>query len=92
MQQFIQFITDIYLQLNCFGHPHAHHQELNNCSSGLWFYHWSVVIAVLLVVVRPVMGNWSVTHSNSPLPARPQTTALLSPRSNGKTRGRYCSC
>jgi len=21
----------------CFGHPYAHHQELNNCSSSLWF-------------------------------------------------------
>jgi hypothetical protein len=21
----------------CFGHPHAHHQELINCSSSLWF-------------------------------------------------------
>jgi hypothetical protein len=21
----------------CFGHPHAHRQELNNCSSSLWF-------------------------------------------------------
>jgi hypothetical protein len=21
----------------CFGHPHAHHQELNNCSSSVWF-------------------------------------------------------
>jgi hypothetical protein len=21
----------------CFGHPPAHHQELNNCSSSLWF-------------------------------------------------------
>jgi hypothetical protein len=21
----------------CFGGPHAHHQELNNCSSSLWF-------------------------------------------------------
>jgi hypothetical protein len=21
----------------CFGHPHAHHQELNNCSNSLWF-------------------------------------------------------
>jgi hypothetical protein len=38
----------------CFGRPHAHHQKLNNCSSSLWFYRWSVVIAVLLVVVgRP---------------------------------------
>ena len=25
----------------CFRHPHAHHQELNNCSSSLWFYCWS---------------------------------------------------
>jgi hypothetical protein len=36
----------------CFGRPHAHHQELN-CSSSLWFYRWRVVVAVLLVVVRP---------------------------------------
>jgi hypothetical protein len=38
----------------CFGRPHAHHQELNKCSSSFWFYRWSVVIAVLLVVVGPV--------------------------------------
>jgi len=37
----------------CVGRPHAHHQELNNCSSSLWFYLWSVVVAVLLVVVGP---------------------------------------
>jgi len=37
----------------CSGRPHAHNQELNNCSSGLWFYRRSVVIAVLLVVVGP---------------------------------------
>jgi hypothetical protein len=36
-----------------FGSPHAHHPELNNCSSSLWFYCWSVVIAKLLVVVGP---------------------------------------
>jgi hypothetical protein len=43
-----------------FGHPHAHHQELN-CSSSLWFYHWSVVAAVLLVVVGPTMTNSTAT-------------------------------
>jgi hypothetical protein len=32
-----------------FGGPHAHYQELNNCSSSLWFYRWSVAVAVLLV-------------------------------------------
>jgi hypothetical protein len=36
-----------------FGRFHAHHQQLNNCSSSLWFYRWSVVVAVLLVVVGP---------------------------------------
>jgi hypothetical protein len=35
----------------CFWRSHAHHQKLNNCSSSLWFYRWSVVLAVLLVVV-----------------------------------------
>jgi len=38
-----------------FGRPHAHHQELNNCSSSLWFYRWSVVVGVLLFVVGPVV-------------------------------------
>ena len=54
MQQFLQFIilTFIYSSA-CFGRPYAHHQELNNCSSSLWFYRWSVVVAVLLVVVGP---------------------------------------
>jgi hypothetical protein len=54
MQQFLQFIilTFIY-NSTCFGRPHAHHQELNSCSSSLWFYLRSVVIAVLLVVVVP---------------------------------------
>ena len=48
----VYYLTLIYSS-TCFGHPHAHHQELNNCSSSLWFYLRSVVIAVLLVVVGP---------------------------------------
>ena len=54
MQQFLQFyyLTFIYSS-TCFGRPHAHHQELNNCSSSLWFYRRIVVIAVLLIVVGP---------------------------------------
>ena len=76
---FSSLLLDVYVQLNIFRRPHAHHQEFNNCSSSLWFYRWSVVV-MLLVVVEPV------------IPARPRTTALLSPRSNGKTRGCYCSC
>jgi len=51
MQKFLKFyyLTFMYSS-TCFGHPHAHHQEFN-CSSSLWFYRWSVVVAVLLVVV-----------------------------------------
>jgi len=48
----IYYLTFMYGS-TCFGRPHAHHRELNNCSSSLWFYRWSVVIAVLLVVVGP---------------------------------------
>jgi hypothetical protein len=63
MQQFLQFIilTFIYSS-TCFGRPHAHHQELNKCSSCLWFYRWSVVVVVLLVVVGvaqlPPLVDW----------------------------------
>jgi hypothetical protein len=48
----VDYLTFIYSS-TCFGCPHAHYQELSNCSSSLWFYLRSVVIAVLLFVVRP---------------------------------------
>ena len=70
------YLTFMYSS-TCFGRPHSHHQECNNCSSSLWFYLWNLLVAVMLVVVGP---------------ARPQPTALLTPRSNGKIRGCYCSC
>jgi hypothetical protein len=54
MQQFLKFVYLTFTYSStCYKRPHAHHQELNNCSSSLWVYHWSMVIAVLLVVVRP---------------------------------------
>jgi hypothetical protein len=49
----VYYLTFMYSS-TCFGRPHAHHQELNNCSSSLWFYLCVVVVAVLLVVVRPL--------------------------------------
>jgi len=63
MQQFLQFLilTFIYSS-TCFGRPHAHHQELNNCSSSLWFYLRSVAIAVLLVVEGPTRPEHDQQH------------------------------
>jgi NADH:ubiquinone oxidoreductase subunit 5 (subunit L)/multisubunit Na+/H+ antiporter MnhA subunit len=54
MQQFLKlyYLTFMYGS-TYFGRPHTNHQELNNCSSTLWFYLRSVVIAVQLVVVGP---------------------------------------
>jgi hypothetical protein len=49
----------------CFGRFHAHHQKLNNCNSSIWFFRWSVVKAVLLVVfgrrAGPTTTNNTVT-------------------------------
>jgi len=60
----------------CFGLPHAYHQELNNCSSGLWFYRWSVAIALLLVVVGPTPTNYAAT-TNAPTVKPEAATALV---------------
>ena len=74
--QFI-ILTFIYSS-TCFGRSPAHHQELHDCSGSLWFY--------LLIVVTVVLCSWSGRPAT-----RPRPTALLSPCSEGKTRGSYCS-
>jgi hypothetical protein len=51
-------LTFIYSS-TCIGHSPAHHQELTDCSSSLWFY--------LRIVVTVVLCSWSVQ------PARPRT-------------------
>ena len=64
MQRLLKFIYLTFMYSStCFGRPHAHHQKLNNCSSSLWFYAWSVVVAVLLVVVWPVVINFYLIDS-----------------------------
>ena len=42
----VYYLTFIYSS-TCFGRPHTHHQELNNCSSSLWFYLHIMVVAML---------------------------------------------
>jgi len=56
----------------CFGHSLAHHQELNNYSSSLWFYRWNVVVAVLLVIAGP-----TTTYSTATTTFQRQNQRLL---------------
>jgi hypothetical protein len=57
--QFI-ILTFIYSSLR-FGRSPAHHQELNDCSSSLWFYLRIVAIAVL--PARPRTQQWKIVAS-----------------------------
>jgi hypothetical protein len=64
----------------CFGRPHAHLQELNNCGSSLWFYRWSVVIALLLVVIGPAGRpdhNLQHCYHHAPAVKRKAATAVV---------------
>jgi hypothetical protein len=70
--QFI-ILTSVYSS-TCFGRFPVHHQELNDCSSSLWFY--------LRIVVVAVLCSWSGRPTGLTM-----NTARLSQRYEGKTRG-----
>jgi hypothetical protein len=70
----------------CFGCPLAHHQELNNCSSSLWFYRWSVVVVVLLVVVGPARPRTQHDcHHDTKVKPQAATAAIELLMMGGKT-------
>jgi hypothetical protein len=73
----------------CFGRPHAHHQELNNCSSILWFYLRSVVIAVLIVVVGPENDEQHCYH-HAPTVKPEAATAVFEPLMMGVRTPETC--
>jgi hypothetical protein len=62
----------------CFGRPYAQHQELNNCSNSLWFHHWSVVVAVLLIVVWPVITGQQRCYHHAPTVKPEAVNAVVS--------------
>jgi hypothetical protein len=61
--QFI-ILTFIYSS-TCFGRSPAHHQEVNDCSSSLWFYLRIVVIAVLCLWSGLPAGRPDHEHSTA---------------------------
>jgi hypothetical protein len=60
----------------CFGRFHAHHQELNNCSSSLWFYLRIVVVAVLLWSGRPDYDQQHCYHHAMKVKPEAATTVV----------------
>jgi hypothetical protein len=61
MQQIHKFIIDVYVWLNMFRASPRPSSGAYNCISSLWFYRWSVVVAVLLVVVCQTTTNSTAT-------------------------------
>jgi hypothetical protein len=83
----VYYLTFTYSS-TCFGRPHAHQQGLNNC---LWFYHWSVVVAVLLVVVG-LWPNHDQQHCyhHTPMVKPEAATAVVEPLMMGVRTPETC--
>ena len=74
--QFI-ILTFIYTS-TCYGRSPAHRQELNDCSSSLWFY--------LRIVVIVVLCSWSGCHHDRKVKPEVATAVIELLTMGGKTR------
>ena len=77
---FSSLLLDVYVQLNMFRaslHPSSGAQQMQMQP---------------LVLPFERGGSSAVGRCQAGRPAQPRPTALLTPRSNGKTRRCYCSC
>ena len=83
--QFIS-LTFIY-SATCFRRSPAHHRELNDCSSSLWFYLRIVVIAVLCLWSG--QSAWTRTqhgyHHNTKVKPKAATAVIELPMMGGRT-------
>ena len=51
---YISLLLDVYVRLSMFRAPLRPSSGAYNCTRSLWFYHWSVAVGALLVVVWQV--------------------------------------
>ena len=65
MQQFYKFITSRFVSLNMFRASPRPSSGAYSCINSVWFYRWSVVVTVLLVVFWPVITGQTTTNSTA---------------------------
>jgi len=58
--RFTSLLLDVYVWLNMFRAPLRPLSRAYNYTRDLWFYHWSVAVGALMVVV------WQTTTDNAP--------------------------
>jgi hypothetical protein len=78
---FTSLLLDVYVWLNLFWASPRPSSGAYNCSSSLWFYQWSMVVAALLIVVWPVNQpdhNQQCRYHHAPTVKPEAATAVVS--------------